>query len=134
MTARLELPVSEEAAPFWEATRRGELVLPWCRVCERPFWYPRATCPRCLGDVLEWRPAVGDGVVYAASVQHLPGPGRDAADGPYVVVLIDLVDGVRVTGNVLECAPETVRVGMRVRAMWEPLSDGRQLLQFAPRE
>jgi uncharacterized protein len=134
MIARLQPPASDEAAPFWEATRRGYLVLPWCRVCERPFWYPRATCPRCLGDVVEWRPAVGDGVVYAASVQHLPGPGRDAADGPYVVALVDLDEGVRVTGNVLECAPETVRVGMRVRAMWEPLSDGRQLLQFAPRE
>jgi uncharacterized OB-fold protein len=134
MTARLEPPASEEAAPFWEATRRGELVLPWCRECERPFWYPRATCPRCLSDAVEWRSAVGDGVVYAASVQHLPGPGRDVADGPYVVVLVDLDEGVRVTGNVLECAPAAVHIGMQVRAIWEPLSDGRQLLQFAPRE
>ena len=134
MTARLEPPVSEEAAPFWEATRRGELVLPWCRECARPYWFPRATCPRCLSDAVEWRSATGDGVVYAASVQHLPGPGRDAADGPYVVVLVDLDEGVRVTGNVLECAPEAVHVGMPVRAIWEPLSDGRQLLQFAPRE
>jgi uncharacterized OB-fold protein len=39
-----------------------------------------------------------------------------------------------VTGNVLECAPDAVHVGMPVRAIWEPLSDGRQLLQFAPRE
>ncbi len=134
MTARLEPPVSEAAAPFWEATRRGELVLPWCHECEEPFWYPRATCPRCLSDAVEWRAATGNGVVYAASVQHLPGPGRDAADGPYVVVLVDLDEGVRVTGNVLECAPDAVHVGMPVRAAWEPLSDGRQLLQFAPRE
>ena len=109
-------------------------MLPWCQECERPFWYPRATCPRCLSDAIEWRAATGNGVVYAASVQHLPGPGRDAADGPYVVVLVDLDEGVRVAGNVLECAPEAVRVGMPVRAIWEPLSDGRQLLQFAPRE
>jgi hypothetical protein len=27
-----------------------------------------------------------------------------------------------------------VHIGMPVRAIWEPLSDGRQLLQFAPRE
>jgi uncharacterized OB-fold protein len=134
MTARLWPPASEEAAPFWEASRVGELVLPWCRECERPFWYPRATCPRCLSDAIEWRPATGNGVVYAASVQHLPGPGRDASDGPYVVVLVDLDEGVRVTANVLDCAPDAVHVGMPVRATWEPLSDGRQLLQFAPRE
>ena len=134
MTARLWPPASEEAAPFWEASRVGELVLPWCRECERPFWYPRATCPRCLSDAIEWRAATGNGVVYAVSVQHLPGPGRDASDGPYVVVLVDLDEGVRVTANVLECAPDAVHVGMPVRATWEPLSDGRQLLQFAPRE
>jgi len=131
MSALIEPPASDEAAPFWEATRRGELVLPWCRACERPFWYPRAICPRCLGDAVDWRSASGNGVVYAVSVQHLPGPGRDAADGPYAVVLVELAEGVRVMGNVLECAPDDVHVGMRVRVTWHPLADGRQLPQFA---
>ena len=133
MSAFLEPPASDESAPFWEATRRSELVLPWCRDCHRPFWYPRAICPRCLGDTVEWRGASGHGAVYAASVQHLPGPGRDAADGPYVVVLVDLEEGVRVMGNVMECAPDAVTIGLAVRASWQPLSDGRQLLQFVPR-
>jgi uncharacterized protein len=133
MSARIGPPASDEAAPFWEATRRAELVLPWCRACERPFWYPRAICPRCLGYTVEWRGARGDGVVYAASVQHNPGPGRDPADGPYVVALVDLSEGVRVMGNILECAPDDVHVGTRVRVTWRPLSDGRRLLQFAPR-
>jgi uncharacterized OB-fold protein len=83
---------------------------------------------------VEWRQARGDGAVYAVSVQYKPGPGRDAADGPYAVALIDLDEGVRVMGNVLGCAPEDVHVGMPVRAIWHALSDGRQLLQFAPRE
>jgi uncharacterized protein len=134
MSTLLEPPPSDEAAPFWDATRRSELVLPWCVACERPFWYPRAACPRCLSDEIEWRAASGEGVVYAASVQHLPGPGRDAADGPYVVALVDLAEGVRVMGNVSECAPDDVQVGMPVRATWHPLSDGRKLLQFAPQE
>src|SRR5690606_29693475 len=52
-----EPPASEAAAPFWEATRRRELVLPWCTDCRRPFWYPREVCPTCLGVAIEWRPA-----------------------------------------------------------------------------
>jgi uncharacterized OB-fold protein len=134
MSPLLEPPASDEVAPFWDATRRGELLLPWCRECGQPFWYPRATCPRCLGEAVEWRSAVGDGTVYAVSVQHNPGPGRDEADGPYAVALIDLDEGVRVMGNVLACPPEDVHVGMPVRVTWQALSDGRQLLQFAPRE
>jgi uncharacterized OB-fold protein len=132
MSARLEPPASDEVAPLWDATRRSELVLPWCTSCEQPFWYPRAVCPRCLGDDIDWRAARGDGVIYATSVQHLPGPGRDAADGPYVVALVDLREGVRMMGNVLDCAPDDVHVGLAVRVTWQPLSDGRQLPQFAP--
>ena len=88
--------------------------------------------PERRDRVARRRPATASSTRRACST--CPGPGRDAADGPYVVALVDLDEGVRVTGNVLGCAPEDVRVGMPVRAIWEPLSDGRQLLQFAPRE
>lgn len=128
----LEPPASPAAAPFWEATRREELVLPWCTACERPFWYPREVCPACLGDAVEWRPASGAGEVYAVSVQHRAGPGRDESDGPYAVALVDLPEGVRLMANVVGCPPEDVAVGMAVRVAWEPLSDGRKLPQMTP--
>ena len=128
----LEPPASEAAAPFWEATRRDELVLPWCTACERPFWYPRDVCPGCLGHAIEWRPATGAGQVYAVSVQHAPGPGRRPDDGPYAVALVDLAEGVRVMTNVVGCPPEDVTVGMAVRVTWAPLSDGRKLPQMTP--
>ncbi len=49
--------------------------------------------------------------MYAASVQSKPGPGRDADDGPYVVVLVDLDAGVRMMSNVVGCPPERRRGG-----------------------
>jgi uncharacterized OB-fold protein len=70
--------------------------------------------------------------VYAASVHTRPGPGRIAEDGPYVVALVDLDAGVRMMGNVTNCDPDAVRVGMRVVLVWEPLSDGRHLPVFQP--
>ena len=135
MSALFEPPASDETEPFWEATRRSELVLPWCRDVRRALLVPPRdlpALPRRRSRVASARP--GNGVVYAASVQHLPGPGRDAADGPYVVALVDLDEGVRVMGNVLECPPDDVHVGLPVRLRWQPLSDGRQLPQFAPRQ
>jgi uncharacterized protein len=127
-----EPPFDDELAPFWDATRRSELRVPWCRDCERSFWFPRPVCPRCLGNDIDWRVASGDGVVYAVSVQHKPGPGRAPDAAPYAVALVDLPEGVRVMSNVLRCAADEVVIGMRVRAAWEPLADGRQLLQFEP--
>ena len=128
----LEPPISEEAIPYWDATREQRLVLPWCTACNAPFWYPRPTCPRCLGDAIEWKAASGNGEVYAVSVQYTPGPMREEADGPYAVVLVDLAEGVRVMSNVVGCAPEDVAVGMKVHVHWHPLSDGRHLPFFEP--
>lgn len=122
--------MSDEARPFWDATREMRFVLPWCRECDAAIWYPRATCPRCLGDAIDWRDDAGTGTVYAASVQTRPGAGREADDGAYVVVLIDLDAGVRMMSNVAGCAPGDVRAGMRVVLAWEPLSDGRHLPVF----
>jgi uncharacterized OB-fold protein len=132
MTARLEPRASDEAAPFWDATREQRFVLPWCTDCERALWYPRTTCPSCFGSAVEWRADAGRGTVYAASVHTRPGPGRDAADGAYVVVLVDLDAGVRMMSNVVGCRPETVTAGMRVTVAWEPLSDGRNVPVFRP--
>jgi uncharacterized protein len=125
-------PESEVGAPFWEATRREELVIPWCRTCEAPFWYPRESCPRCLGDEIEWRAAGGAAEVHAVSVQHRPGPGRSSDDGPYAVVIVDLAEGVRMMSNVVGCEPDDVEVGMALRVAWRPLPDGRNLPQFTP--
>jgi uncharacterized OB-fold protein len=132
MTTRQEPRPSDEAGPFWDATREQRFVLPWCTDCERALWYPRTTCPSCFGSAVEWRADAGRGTVYAASVHHRPGPGRDADDGPYAVVLVDLDAGVRMMSNVVGCPPEAVTAGMRVMVAWEPLSDGRNLPVFRP--
>ena len=47
--ARFEPPVGEDSGPFWEATRRGTLVVQWCSACDRGIFYPRAFCPHCDG-------------------------------------------------------------------------------------
>ena len=130
MTALQEPRASDEAQPFWDATREQRFVLPWCTDCERAIWYPRATCPSCFGSAVEWRDDSGRGTVYATSVHTRPGPGRDADDGPYVVVLVELDAGVRMMSNVVESPLNRVVAGTRVELAWAPLSDGRHLPMF----
>jgi hypothetical protein len=121
------------SGPFWEATRVRQLVLPWCTGCERAVWFPREICPHCRGTSFDWRPASGAGEVHAVSVHHQTGLGRDPADGPYAVALVQLPEGVRMMSNIVGCALEDITVGMPVRVTWMPLPDGRHLPQFAPR-
>ncbi|HET6774893.1 MAG TPA: OB-fold domain-containing protein [Acidimicrobiales bacterium] len=128
----IEPPVTEASAPFWDATREQRLVLPWSTATGKAVWYPREVDPAAPDQPFDWREASGEGVVYAASVHHRTGPGRDPDDGPYVVALVELPEGVRMMTNIVGCPPDEVTVGMPVRLVWHPLSDGRHLPMFAP--
>lgn len=134
MTQLLEPPQSEYGTPFWDATREERLLIPYSTETGEPFWYPREVAVDDLGGGYEWREATGDGTVYAVSVQHRAGPGRDEGEGPYAVALVDLAEGVRIMSNVVGCEPDDVEVGMAVRVTWHDLSDGRKLPLFRPAE
>lgn len=114
------------SAPFWEATRRRELVLQWCPQCARLVHYPRARCPSCGGDELDWRPMSGAATVYAAATHH-----PRAAD-PYCIALVDLAEGARLLTRIVDVPPDEVQVGDAVTVRWWALDDGRNLPVFGP--
>jgi uncharacterized protein len=72
--------------------------------------------------------------VHAVSVQHRPAHPALADRVPYTVALVDLAEGVRMMSEIVGCPPDSVTIGMAVSVVWEPLSDGRHLPLFAPRE
>lgn len=115
-TSTWHLPVPDaETQPYWDAARDGRLLIKHCNACDRPFFYPRTYCPRCWSPDTEWRESSGHGTVYTFTVVYqndLP-PFRDRL--PYVVAIVELDEGVRLTTNVEGIDPERVRCGMEVR-------------------
>lgn len=115
-TMTWHLPVADlESAPYWEGTAEGKLLIKHCSACGRSFFYPRAHCPRCWSTDTSWREASGEGTVYTFTVIYqndLP-PFRDRL--PYVVGIVELAEGVRMTTNIEGCEPDDVRCGMPVR-------------------
>ena len=128
--SRIEPPLDDDIKTFWDGTREQQLLIPTCRSCGNPFWYPRPTCPRCLNTDIDWRPSSGAGEVAAVSVMYRPANPLMADKVPYAVVLVDLDDGIRLMSNMVEIDASDVRVGMRVELVWEALTDGRHLWLF----
>jgi len=85
----------------------------------RHLFYPRVAEPRTGATDLEWVPASGEGTVYATTVIRQ----RDAARN-YNVALIDLAEGPRMMSRVESIAPESVRIGMKVKARIAADGDG----------
>ena len=119
-------PMSE---PFWEAARRHELWLQRCTDCGQFVFYPRPQCPNCWSAKLEWKPASGRGKIYSYTVVRRP--THRAFTEPYVLAIVELEEGVRMTTNIV-AAPEQVRVGMGVNVLFDDVTPDRTLVKFKP--
>ena len=107
-----------ETATYWEKAALGELWLPRCGSCGRAFFYPRPACPYDHSEDVSWFRASGRGTVESFVINHVPAPGYTA---PYVIALVMLEEGVRLTSNLLgvDPVPEAVSVGMPVEVEFE---------------
>ena len=121
---------TETSRPFWDAAKQHRLQLQHCGGCQSFIYYPRDRCPHCLSDQLEWRPVSGKGTVYSYTTVRRASI-RSFADKPYVLAIVELEEGVRMTTNI-EAAPESVKIGMPVTVFFDDVTPDHTLVKFKP--
>ena len=125
---------SPESKRYWDGCRNHELWLPFCRTCEKHYWYPRDFCPHCGSRDVEWRRSQGKGRVHTFAIHYRAfHPGWNA-ELPYVTALIDLDEGVRIFSNLVEVAPDpkAILCGMPVEVVFDDVTDDITLPKFRP--
>lgn len=123
-SAQRPLPlVDDESRPFWEAGRDGGLSFVCCQACDALIHPPVPVCRYCRSGDLGRRTVSGRGVVIGWTINHQLWDPRFPP--PYVVatVAIDEDPRVRVTTNIVDVAPDDLRVGMRVEPRFEHIED-----------
>lgn len=108
-------------APYWEATRRHELLMQRCNACGTWQWGPEWICHACRSFDVGWAPVAGRGRIFSwERVWHPVHPAlKDAC--PYLVVLVELPEAgnVRMVGNLLGDPLQPVAIGAEVEAVFE---------------
>lgn len=122
--------VNADSQLYWEAAKRGELLLKRCTACGKPHFPPRYLCPACWSDELEWIASAGQGTVYTFTVMHRAPTPAFAKRVPYVVALIDLDEGPRLMANIVGDDALDVRIGDRVAACFEERPGSARVPQF----
>ena len=134
------VPVPDEASrPFFDAARRGVLLLRRCGACGT-FMSPtgglgtplRPRCIDCFSADLEWAPAGGQGTLYSFSLMHQVYDPAFADEVPYNIAVVELDEGVRMTTNVVGCANDQLEIGMPLEVTFERLSEHVALPKFRP--
>jgi uncharacterized OB-fold protein len=118
--------------PFWEATKRHQLVLQKCDKCGTFRYYPRPRCPECLSAEATWTEVSGHGTVYTFTIVHRPLARWFAKKVPLVCAVIELDEGVRMMSNVENIDPQDVRVGLPVRVIFDDVDEEITLPKFEP--
>jgi uncharacterized OB-fold protein len=117
---------SELTSPHWSACGEGKLLFQECSACGQAVFPPQEFCPGELTETLRWKQSRGIGVVYSHTT--IWRPQTPAFEVPYIVGDIELSEGFHMLTNIVDCAPDTVYVGMPVRVSFRPV--GRAVLPF----
>ena len=107
---------SDLSGPFWEAAARGKLVLQCCSACGKVRHYPRLLCDGCYSDAVHWITASGRGTLHSWTVAHHAFHPAFAAELPYVLVTVELEEGVRALGR----WRSTCKLALGTRILGEP--------------
>ncbi|MGD9598346.1 MAG: Zn-ribbon domain-containing OB-fold protein [Steroidobacteraceae bacterium] len=117
-------------AQFYEWCGKGELRFQRCSRCATFRHVPRDLCAACGSFDWEWVRSSGKGTVFTFTVvARALHPGFIEAV-PYAAVVVELEEGVRFLGNVVDCPPDALRIGMPVRVDFERRTDAITLPVF----
>lgn len=111
--------VGPRNAHYWQGGRDGELRFQRCDACKYFIHPPGVLCPKCHSKDLSVEAVSGRAEVLTYTVNHqqwMPG-----LEPPFVLAIVRCVeqDDLRVTTNIVNCAPDDVTFGMPVQVTFE---------------
>ena len=123
--AKTEVPfrilprVTDRNRFYWTAGRDGELRFQRCNACRYFIHPPGVLCPECHSKDLGVEAVSGHGEVHTFSINHqawMPG-----LEPPFVLAVVRLPEqaDLRITTNIVNCAPDDVTFGMPVQVLFE---------------
>ncbi|MFH1785462.1 MAG: Zn-ribbon domain-containing OB-fold protein [Candidatus Micrarchaeota archaeon] len=89
-----------------------------CKTCNSAYFPKRTICPKCRrkGDVHEVQFA-GTGKVYSFTEVSAPPDGFEDQI-PYVLAIIELDEGAKITGQIVDAHKKDVTIGSRVEKVF----------------
>jgi len=105
---------------FREVKDHGRLVASVCPQCRHAVLPPSLYCEDCFAEMTEYQPVGDVGTVHSFTVLR-ESLEETALPEPVVAALVQF-EGVKggFLGALKGVAPEQVRIGMRVKAVWKP--------------
>lgn len=120
--AKFAWSAGEAMSRFLAELQEGRLIARTCRGCDRILFPPRMFCEQCFRPTDAWTYVKDTGTIETYSVSYIDLDAKRIEEPVYVGVVS--VDGASPKMGIMhffgEVTPETIRIGMRVKAVWKP--------------
>ena len=119
-------------AKTWrEMPQRYRMEAAKCKSCGKVSFPPRLVCPKDGGREFETVRLADHGAVETFTIIRTP-PTGFGDQVPYAVAVVKLDDGVRVTCQVVDCSPEELEIGTKVKMEFRKIQEdgGAGLIQY----
>ncbi len=113
-----------ENKPFWEAAQENRLILKFCNTCKESHYYPRSICPHCESNEMTWGESYGLGEIYSYTVM------RRGVEVPFAMAYVKLNEGISLLTHLTNCVFDTIRVGQKVKVVFQETQDGQKTHLF----
>lgn len=122
-------------APFWDGLRQHRIRIQYSPSSDAYVFYPRVRAPRTLADDLEWSEISGLGTLYSYTVARRPVGPHFADAVPLLTAIVEWDEGPRFSTELVNVAPEDIRIGMRVRPVFRDHTEhGVTMVCYEPAE
>ncbi len=127
------LPHATEASqPFWDGLKAHRVRLQQCEDCGHWFFFPRQHCPACASRRLAWRDVSGVGTLYTYTVARVPTLPEFTDEMPQLLAVVQLDEGPHLNTTLVGVAPEAVKIGERLRPVFDERPGEATLLRYTP--
>ena len=118
--------VNAENQVFWQAAQEDKLILKLCHSCKEVHYYPRTICPHCGSKDTTWVNSEGLGEIYSFTVV------RSGVEFPFAMAYVLLKEGISFLTHLTNCDFNTIRIGQKVRVVFQETQDGQKTHLFEP--
>ena len=128
-------PHLAEHVHYWWHCARRELRFQCCADCGTYRHPPAPLCPNCRSEQSRWELAPGDAELFSYTVVHHAANVRLKNVLPYNVAIVAFpsLGGLRIVSNVIDAAPEELRIDMPLDLVWQKAESYCQLPLFKKR-
>ena len=123
---------TEISLPYWAGLREHRVRLQKCADCGHWVFFPRLHCPACGGRRLDWQDVAGEGTLYTYTVARVPTLPEFTDEMPQLLAVVRLDEGPHLNTTLVGVAPDALRIGERVRPVFDDRPGEWTLLRYTP--